>query len=44
MIQLLIYWLNRDAKWWQFWFPQSGMPGGCIAGAINTTLIKIFIF
>lgn len=41
---MILYWLNRDAKWWQFWFPQSGISGGCIAGTINALLINIFFF
>jgi len=28
------YWWTRPAKWHQFWFPQSGLPGGLIFGIL----------
>jgi hypothetical protein len=28
-----VWWL-RDAEWWQFWMPQSGLIGGCIVGLL----------
>lgn len=27
-------WVFREAKWWQFWLPQSGIIGGLIITAI----------
>ena len=27
-------WAFRDAEWWQFWMPQSGLAGGMIAGVV----------
>lgn len=26
-------WWFRPAMWWQFWLPQSGIPGGAIVAA-----------
>jgi len=33
-VKPMIYsaWVFRDARWWQFWRPQSGLPGGLILG------------
>jgi len=30
----LVRWAIKPAMWWQFWLPQSGLPGGLIGGAI----------
>ncbi len=27
-------WLKRDAAWWQFWRPRSGLEGGLILGGL----------
>lgn len=27
-------WWNHEARWWQFWYPQSGLPGAGIIAAI----------
>lgn len=27
-------WWYHDAKWWQFWYPQSGPIGAGVFGAI----------
>lgn len=27
-------WAFKDAKWWQFWRPQSGLVGGLIMGVV----------
>lgn len=29
------------AKWWQFWRPSSGLPGGLITGALLLLLIML---
>jgi hypothetical protein len=31
---MLRRWWLADARWWQFWMPQSSLPGGIIGGAI----------
>lgn len=31
-------WLNKPAKWWQFWFPLSGAIGGIIMGMVAAVL------
>ncbi|MHC4316654.1 MAG: hypothetical protein ACYSW3_29780 [Planctomycetota bacterium] len=28
----VIDWIFRPARWWEFWQPQSGIPGGIIGG------------
>jgi hypothetical protein len=28
------YWLTREAEWYEFYFPKSGLIGGLIFGAI----------
>ena len=30
----IVKWWVYPARWWQFWYPQSGLPGGVIIGAI----------
>lgn len=43
---MFLNWYHKKAKWWQFWLPQSGFLGGCIAGSIiflACSLIIIFI-
>lgn len=41
---MLEKWINKPAKWWQFWLPQSGIVGGSILGLLAgfslTTLYK----
>lgn len=34
-------WSMKDAKWWQFWMPQSGPVGGLLAGLIVVILIAV---
>jgi hypothetical protein len=32
-------WWNRPARWWQFWFPESGAIGGVIFGVIFLSIL-----
>lgn len=32
----------ETAKWWHFWNPGSGLPGGTIGGVIITAAILIW--
>jgi hypothetical protein len=36
-------WLNRDAQPWQFWRPQSGMPGGIIAVLVMVMIAALYL-
>lgn len=36
-------WLERDAEWWEFWHPSSGLVGGLILGLLIST-ISLFLF
>lgn len=40
-----IDWLNKDAKWWHFWLPQSGLLGGLLLGIAGKVVFGvIYIF
>jgi hypothetical protein len=41
-MRFLRKWANADAKWWQFWMPQSGHAGGLIIGAIVLSGILLY--
>ena len=42
MIKVLDWWRLHPAAWWQFWYPQSGMLGGFIAGwVVAITLVEM---
>jgi hypothetical protein len=32
--RLVRAWFFREAAFWQFWRPQSGLPGGVICGVV----------
>lgn len=34
-------WVMMDARWYQFWMPQSGWSGGMIAGTVLMALLSI---
>jgi hypothetical protein len=34
------YW-NHPAKWWQFWWPQSGFLGGLFWGTLILTALTV---
>lgn len=31
-------WFLHPAKWWEFWYPMSGIRGGCLIAAAVYTL------
>ena len=37
----IIEWLKRDAEWWEFWHPSSGIIGGFIMGVIVFTALVV---
>lgn len=41
--EVLYRWSMRDAEWWQFWRPQSGLIGGVIV-ALLIELIVIGVY
>ena len=41
MKRAIIEWMVRDAEWWQFWRPDSGIVGGVIFGVIIGFIINI---
>jgi len=40
----LKHWLSANAKWWQFWMPQSGGRGGVVFGLLLGVLIALIVF
>lgn len=40
---LLMWWIMRPAKWWEFYFPQSGCIGGFIFGSIICSCLLILL-
>jgi hypothetical protein len=36
-------WIYRDAKWWQFWRPQSGVRGGFLLVVVAFAVIKVLV-
>lgn len=36
---MLKNWLYQDARWWQFWMPQSGLWGGVILWLVALALV-----
>ena len=36
-------WSMRDARWWQFWLPQSGFPGGCIMAVVVAAITALAV-
>jgi len=41
MNKYIKYWWFREAKWWQFWYPQSGFCGGFILGCVVVVVLII---
>lgn len=41
MNNLFRVWLSKEAKWWKFWLPQSGLFGGMIAAALISAAILL---
>jgi hypothetical protein len=39
MRELFLYWWFRPARWWQFWWPGSGLPGGFIFAAVALAIL-----
>jgi hypothetical protein len=36
-------WFFEEAKWYQFWFPQSGLLGSMLMG-VSTTTVAVLLF
>jgi hypothetical protein len=30
VVEAMVSWLVKPARWWHFWMPQSGLVGGAI--------------
>ncbi len=43
MFDLIKKWFMTDAKWYEFWMPQSGFVGGLIMGAVVGISILIYL-
>ena len=37
-------WAYKNAKWYQFWMPQSGLVGGIIAGTVIGIILVLLYF
>ena len=33
-MKMILDWVFREAEWWEFWKPMSGVPGGAILGGL----------
>ena len=44
MLDLFEKWISIEAKWYQFWLPNSGSVGGLIMGnVILVILVMVFL-
>lgn len=43
MMDIIVRWVNKPARWYEFWYPQSGILGGMLGAAI-ATLVAYLIF
>jgi len=44
MKKVIKAWLEKEASWWQFWLPKSGVVGGAIAGLIILIVLpRVFL-
>lgn len=34
-------WWFHPAKWWQVWYPQHGLAGGAVCGAVLGLIISL---
>lgn len=39
---MIARWWYHPARWWQFWWPMSGLPGGVVSGTLFSLTVGYF--